>query len=85
MFIKIYLSLLRAMRKERQIMASLMSFGLNTSEAIKVLTHSSIVEAHSSKPVLENLFDSSDRIEGGDVIVWWNDLEADSRYICSLY
>jgi UDP-glucose:glycoprotein glucosyltransferase len=60
-------------------MASLMSLGLNASEAIKVLTHPSIVEAHSAKPVLDNLFDSSDRPEGGDVIVWWNDLEEDSR------
>lgn len=28
----------------------------------------------------EGLVDASDRIEGGDVIVYWNDIEKDKRY-----
>jgi UDP-glucose:glycoprotein glucosyltransferase len=61
-------------------MESLMALGLKTADAIGVLTHQDIMKAHESRPTLENLFDASDRTEGGNVIVWWNDLEADSRY-----
>jgi len=30
--------------------------------------------------VTDGLFDASDRIEGGGVVVWWNDLEKDEQY-----
>lgn len=61
-------------------MTSLTSLGLNVTEAINALTHPSIAKAHTSV-AQENLFDASDRTEGGEVIVWWNDLEADTRYV----
>jgi UDP-glucose:glycoprotein glucosyltransferase len=30
--------------------------------------------------LLDGLVDSSDRLEGGGVVVWWNDIEEDTRY-----
>jgi UDP-glucose:glycoprotein glucosyltransferase len=32
---------------------------------------------------LEGYFDASDRIEGGNTIVWWNDFEKDTRCVLS--
>jgi UDP-glucose:glycoprotein glucosyltransferase len=72
-------SLLKVLRKERDTMASLTSLGLNATEAIEALTHPAIAKAQSSA-AQEGLFDASDREEGGGVIVWWNNLETDSRY-----
>ena len=31
------------------------------------------------KGVLDGIFDASDRIEGGGVVIWWNNIEKDSR------
>ena len=73
--------LLRLLRKERNIVSSLTSLGFNASEAIDILTHPSISQAQASTGTLDNMFDASDRIEGGNVIVWWNDLENDTRQV----
>ena len=62
-------------------MQSLTSLGLSSSQAVDLLTHKAIGRAQSeSADMLDSLFDASDRPEGGDVIVWWNDLTKDSRY-----
>ncbi|KAH9848797.1 glycosyltransferase family 24 protein [Lenzites betulinus] len=73
--------LLKAIRKERQTMLSLMSLGMSPAEAIELLTHRTIAEAQASGGVLDGLFDASDRAEGGEVIGWLNDIENDERYI----
>ncbi|KAH9887933.1 glycosyltransferase family 24 protein [Cubamyces lactineus] len=73
-------ALLRAIRRERGIMTSLLSLGLSSEQAIELLTHRTIAQAQSSGGVLDGLFDASDRPEGGDVIGWLNDFENDERY-----
>jgi hypothetical protein len=30
--------------------------------------------------LFDGLVDASDRLEGGDTILWWNDIEKDARY-----
>lgn len=73
--------LLRLLRKERHIMRSLASLGLSPRQSIDLLTHKAIYGAQQdSAGALDGIFDASDRPEGGDVIVWWNDLTQDSRY-----
>ena len=60
-------------------MKSLTSLGLTSAEVLDLLTHPSIASAQSSSDVLEGIFDASDREEGGDAIIWLNDLEVDKR------
>ncbi|KAH9946426.1 glycosyltransferase family 24 protein [Epithele typhae] len=74
------LSLLRLIRRERSNMQSLMSLGLSSEEAIRLLTHNTVARSQSSAGGVDGLFDASDRVEGGRVIGWLNDLETDERY-----
>ncbi|KAL5522625.1 hypothetical protein ACEPAG_8642 [Sanghuangporus baumii] len=75
------LGILRLLRKERGVMQSLTSLGLSAGQAVEPLTHKAIGRAQADNAdVLDSMFDASDRPEGGDVIVWWNDLTKDSRY-----
>jgi UDP-glucose:glycoprotein glucosyltransferase len=66
------------LRKERQLMSSLMSLGLSPSRAVEVISHpvSAAMRARGSEPT----FDASDRQEGDKVLVWLNDMEKDQRY-----
>ncbi|KAN0127772.1 hypothetical protein V8E53_014432, partial [Lactarius tabidus] len=73
-------SLLRLVRMERDLMLSLTSLGLAPGEAFELLTHPSFGTSSQSGGVTENLFDASDRAEGGSLAFWWNDIEKDSRY-----
>lgn len=75
--------LLRVMRKERRIVGSLTELGLNRQEAIDVLTHPIIGGGDNGETgvSLDGMFDASDRPEGGDIIVWWNDFEKDRRLV----
>jgi UDP-glucose:glycoprotein glucosyltransferase len=57
-------------------MLSLMSLDLQPSEAFDFITHPSLAP---SDGVVDDLFDASDRPEGGGLIFWWNDIEKDSR------
>lgn len=62
---------------------SLTALSLSPSQAIEVLTHSAIALAQQASvggAAVDGLCDASDREEGGDVILWWNDLEKDKRY-----
>ncbi|KAJ6586424.1 glycosyltransferase family 24 protein [Mycena vulgaris] len=74
------LGLLRLVRKERKVMTSLTSLGLSRAEAMELLTHPDVSAAQGDAGVLDNIFDASDRPEEGGVIVWWNNIEKDSRY-----
>ncbi|KAJ7342428.1 glycosyltransferase family 24 protein [Mycena albidolilacea] len=76
------LGLLRAVRKERVLMGALAGLGLGRGEALAVLTHESVsgTLGEGGGGALDGIFDASDRNEGGEVLVWWNDIEKDSRY-----
>lgn len=77
------ISLLRLLREERARMLSLIELGLSPTQAIDLIAFSEVSDPSSGgngpSTVLEGYFDASDRIEGGDLIVWWNDIEKDSR------
>jgi len=72
--------LLRVLKKEKEVIDSLVAQGLTTSQAFQLLTHGEIAKQQKEAGGLDVLFDASDRPEGGDLIVWWNDMEKDSRY-----
>jgi UDP-glucose:glycoprotein glucosyltransferase len=74
-------SLLRLLRKERTVVRSLTSLGLTTRQTFELLTHPQIGSSASATEVLGAMFDASDRLEGGQAIVWFNDFESDSRYV----
>lgn len=89
-------ALVRMLRRERGVVRALTGAGagaltedgksvgkearMGRAQALELLTHPNISAAQSEKDVLEGLFDASDRLEGGEVITWWNDLQRDSRY-----
>ncbi|KAJ7785207.1 UDP-glucose:glycoprotein glucosyltransferase-domain-containing protein [Mycena maculata] len=74
------LGLLRLVRRERAVIISLTALGLSRTEALELLSHPELGAAQGDAGVLDNIFDASDRPEEGGVIVWWNDMEKDSRY-----
>lgn len=74
------LGLLRQLRKERGVMQSLTSLGLSQEQAIELLTHPNISSAQrKGGGITDGLFDASDRQEGGELIVYWNDMNKDKR------
>jgi UDP-glucose:glycoprotein glucosyltransferase len=58
-------------------MLSLTSLGLLPGEAFNLITHPSLRTPASG--VVNDIFDASDRAEGGDLVFWWNDIEKDNR------
>ncbi|GJJ15034.1 hypothetical protein Clacol_009308 [Clathrus columnatus] len=70
--------LLRLLRKEREVIEDITDLGLTSSQAIDLLTHDSLFSTQASNPVLDGLYDASDRREGS-TISWWNDIEKDQR------
>ena len=71
-------NLLSVMRRERTFVNSLRQLGLTGDQAVKLLSHEKIAEKIETGAI--NRFDIRDDIEGGNVIIWMNDLEKDSRY-----
>ncbi|KAF9239780.1 glycosyltransferase family 24 protein [Melanogaster broomeanus] len=65
--------LLRTLQRERSLVKSLIDLGLTAEQAIELLMY-------PAAEFLDGLVDASDRQEGGGVILYWNDLEADERY-----
>jgi UDP-glucose:glycoprotein glucosyltransferase len=72
-------NLLSVMRRERNLIASLRSLGLTNREAIEFLSHVKIAE--KIEVGTTNRFDIRDDLESGNVIIWMNDLEKDTRYL----
>ncbi|KAL7270804.1 killer toxin resistant protein [Rhizina undulata] len=72
-------SLLDHIRKEKTYINSLRALGLNSSEAIQILSHDILAEAQQNEQ--PQRFDYRDTIEGYNIIVWLNDLEKDKRYV----
>jgi UDP-glucose:glycoprotein glucosyltransferase len=60
-------------------MLSLISLGLTPAQAYHLLTDETVGASQTDSDPTVGLVDSSDRIEGGNVILWWNDIEKDSR------
>jgi UDP-glucose:glycoprotein glucosyltransferase len=60
-------------------MLSLTSLGLLPGEAFNLITHPSLGTPASNIGVVNDLFDASDRPEGGDLVFWLNDIEKDER------
>lgn len=71
-------SLLDHMRRERALLGSFQEMDFTSEEAIKLLTHPSIAEAQSDVDVQR--YDWRDETEGGNIIIWMNDIEKDKRY-----
>jgi UDP-glucose:glycoprotein glucosyltransferase len=77
------------MRTDRRRVQDLVSLGLSPRQAVDVLaiasapTGASAGQQQPGQLSLESLgtfFDASDQPEGGEVILWWNDIEKDKRY-----
>lgn len=62
-------------------MSSLMKTNLTSDQAIRVLTSAEIGKAATVSGPTDGVFDASDREEGGNAIVWLNDIEKDARYV----
>lgn len=74
-------TLLAHIREEMKLVKALKAAGpgLDAKRAVELLTHPKIADAMAGD-VLGPLFDASDRPEGGETIVWWNDISKDKRY-----
>lgn len=72
-------ALLEHLRRERRMIRSVQEIGLSAVEAVELLSHEAITEAqvHQESP----RYDWRDDAEGGNVIIWMNDIEKDKRYM----
>ena len=66
-------------------MLSLTSVGLLPGEAFELVTRPSVGGSSPKGDVTDDLFDASDRPEGGDLVLWWNDIEKDSRCVFDVH
>ncbi|BGP16173.1 hypothetical protein JCM10213_001389 [Rhodosporidiobolus nylandii] len=82
-------ALIRLMRKERQYLKHLAALhkSMQGEDARRILIDGSPKSKAQAGPgavvdaeALGELYDATDRSEGGQVILWWNDLEKDRRY-----
>jgi UDP-glucose:glycoprotein glucosyltransferase len=71
-------ALLEHLRRERRYIDGFRRLGLDASETVQLLSHSILAGAKEDEKVQR--FDYRDDLEGGNVIVWLNDLEKDNRY-----
>ena len=70
--------LLASIRKERDLINDMTKFRLTPLEAINLLSHQLIAQATAQeKP---QRYDFRDDIEGGNAIIWMNNVEKDKRY-----
>jgi UDP-glucose:glycoprotein glucosyltransferase len=71
-------SLLAHLRRERKLINGIRSQGLSGSEVISLLSHASIAETQTEDE--PQRYDFRDTTEGGNVILWLNDIEKDPMY-----
>lgn len=71
-------SMVERLRDERKLINSAKELGLTGQEAIRLLSHEAISEAASNQE--PQRYDWRDEIDGGNVIMWLNDVEHDKRY-----
>ncbi|TVY39240.1 UDP-glucose:glycoprotein glucosyltransferase [Lachnellula occidentalis] len=72
------LSILELLRAERKLINGVRELGLTGQEAIQLLSHQDIATVQAEGELQR--FDWRDDIEGGNVIIWMNDIEKDKRY-----
>lgn len=71
-------SLLEKLRSERTLINRFRTLGFTGQEAVKLLSHRAIAMTQlADEP---NRYDYRDDIEGGNVIIWLNNIEKDKRY-----
>lgn len=71
-------SLLEILRRERSLIDRFRALGFNGKEAVKLLSHREIAMAQlGNEP---DRYDYRDDIEGGNAIIWLNNIEKDKRY-----
>ncbi|PWN91022.1 hypothetical protein FA10DRAFT_302202 [Acaromyces ingoldii] len=79
------LTLLPLVRDERRLLDSLIALNLSAEAAVSLLTYAPLQQQQqqpqSQQQVHDAYFDASDRPEGGAVVSWWNDVEADEAYV----
>ena len=71
-------ALLAHMRRERKLINGIRSQGLTASDAISLLSHPAITEGQTGNDAQR--YDFRDATEGGNIIIWMNNIEKDSRY-----
>ncbi|BDD59984.1 hypothetical protein MPDQ_002268 [Monascus purpureus] len=71
-------SLVDQLRRERRLVEKFKDLGLYAKEAVSFLSHRSIGLAQANDALPR--YDYRDDTEGGNVIIWLNDLEKDTRY-----
>ena len=71
-------SLLDHLRRERKLVAQMKAIGLTAAEAVSLLAHDVIAE--SARTAADQRFDWRDETEGGNTLIFLNNLERDSRY-----
>lgn len=71
-------ALLEHLRRERSLINGMRSQGLSGAEAVSLISHSAITETQAEDE--PQRYDFRDEVEGGNVIVWLNNIEKDERY-----
>jgi UDP-glucose:glycoprotein glucosyltransferase len=71
-------SILDHMRRERSLIGNFKNMDFTSAEAIQLLTHPAIAAAQSDGETQR--YDWRDESEGGNIIIWMNDIEKDKRY-----
>lgn len=71
-------ALLEHLRHERKMINGVREIGLSGPEAIDLLSHEAITASQVEQEVQR--YDWRDEHEGGNVIIWMNDIEKDKRY-----
>lgn len=71
-------SLLAHLRRERALIDGIRRQGLSGAESIALLSNPAITETQTNDDAQR--YDFRDETEGGNVIIWMNDIEKDSRY-----
>lgn len=71
-------TLLEHLRHERKLINALKDLGLSGKESVKLLSYPTIAESKMNEE--PQRYDYRDEIEGGNVIIWMNNIEKDGRY-----
>lgn len=71
-------SLLEQLRRERKLINGVQEIGLNGAQAVELLSNEAITESQISQETQR--YDWRDDTEGGNVIIWMNNIEKDKRY-----
>ncbi|CCU82919.1 UDP-glucoseglycoprotein glucosyltransferase precursor [Blumeria hordei DH14] len=71
-------NLLDVLRKERHLISGIRALGLTAADAIRLVSHPQVSAVQSTNE--DQRYDWRDEKEGGNAIIWMNNLEEDQRY-----